>query len=297
MEEKLNSSTFIPTYRTSPNYFTRKRSFTFKSLSLFIIQSVQSSIQRELDRFFRDYDQKEVSEQFVTQSAFSQARLKIRPEAFVELNRDCIDHFYKESAYKPWNGHRLIGIDGSEVMLPKTKDTLEKFGQYTTNRMNGSIVLARISKAYDVLNNMNIDTKLVPKQIGEHLLAKGHVMNHFSKGDLGLFDRGYPFFDLFREILGVGANFCARSAIPNWKVAKHMVENKLTDVIAEITLGYELKKRYKEQGIEIAPILCRFICIELPTGGKEVLITSLLDSEKYPFEVFDELYHLRWGIE
>jgi hypothetical protein len=99
--------------------------FFFKSLSLFILQSVQSSLQRELDRFFKDYNQTEVSERFVTHSAFTQARAKIKSEAFEELSKDCADFFYEEIACKTWKGHRLAGVDGSSVMLPKTKKTVE----------------------------------------------------------------------------------------------------------------------------------------------------------------------------
>ncbi|KHD05666.1 hypothetical protein PN36_34075 [Candidatus Thiomargarita nelsonii] len=35
----------------------------------------------------------------------------------------------------------------------------------------------------------------------------------------------------------------------------------------------------------------------LSTGEVEVLVTSLLDSEKYTIQMLKELYHLRWGIE
>jgi hypothetical protein len=37
--------------------------------------------------------------------------------------------------------------------------------------------------------------------------------------------------------------------------------------------------------------------IRLSTGETEVLVTSLLDSEKYTTQMLKELYHLRWGIE
>ena len=55
----------------------------------------------------------------------------------------------------------MIAIDGSEVLLPKNQETINEFGEYTTNFMNGTVVLARLSKAYDVLNNISIDAKLV----------------------------------------------------------------------------------------------------------------------------------------
>lgn len=45
------------------------------------------------------------------------------------------------------------------------------------------------------------------------------------------------------------------------------------------------------------PIKVRLIRVELPNKEVEVLITSLLDSQKYPASMFKELYFLRWGIE
>jgi len=36
--------------------------------------------------------------------------------------------------------------------------------------------------------------------------------------------------------------------------------------------------------------------VDLP-GGVEVLITNLMDSDKYDAGLFKSLYHLRWGIE
>ena len=46
-----------------------------------------------------------------------------------------------------------------------------------------------------------------------------------------------------------------------------------------------------------ASLLVRFIRVQLSTGEYEVLATSLLDTELYPYEVFKELYYYRWGVE
>jgi len=296
LDKKLTNSDFILKYKNNPSDFTRQRSFTFKSLSLFIISSIQSSIQRELDRFFKSYNHKELSEKFASQSAFSQARLKIKPDAFAELDDDCIAHFYKNYQIKKWNGFRLIAIDGSEVLLPKTEETIGEFGEYTTNFMNKTVVLARVSKAYDALNKISIDAKLVNRKIGEHALAKQHL-EFCGKGDLVLYDRGYPSFDLFRNTLASGSHFCARVAVSNWNIAKRLVESGEKETIAEIKPGKDLQMKYKKQAINVEPIKCRFICIELPSGEKEVLITSLLGQEKYPYDIFKKLYHLRWSVE
>jgi hypothetical protein len=257
---------------------------------------MQSSIQRELDRFFKSYNDKEITEQFATQSAFSQARVKISPGAFVDLNNDCVDHFYSSYSIKKWKGHRLIAIDGSQAILPKTIHTINEFGEYTSNRMNKTIVLARISKAYDVLNKVSIDAKLVNLKIGEHALANQHL-EFCSKGDLILLDRGYPSFDLFKSILAKDCHFCARVAVSNWNVAKELVESGEKEIIAEIKPGKDLKRKYKDQNIVVEPIKCRFVCVTLSSGEKEVLITSLLDNEQYKHTVFKKLYQLRWDIE
>lgn len=242
------------------------------------------------------YNHKELSEQFVTQSAFSQARIKIKPSAFIELNRDCVKHFYSKYQVKKWLGFRLIAIDGSEVFLPKTKETIDNFGEYTTNFMKKTVVLARMSKAYDVLNKLSIDAKLVNRKIGEHTLAKQHLV-HCGRGDLVLLDRGYPSYDLFKNILASGNHFCARVAISTWGAAKRLIRSGENEIIAEIKPGRELQMKYKKEGIDVKPIKCRFICVELSYGEKEVLITSLLDAEKYPHSIFKGLYHLRWDIE
>jgi len=48
----------------------------------------------------------------------------------------------------------------------------KEFGEYTSNRMNKTVVLTRISKAYDdVINMVSIDAKLVNLKVGEHALA------------------------------------------------------------------------------------------------------------------------------
>lgn len=296
LDKKLTNPDFILRHKTNPADFTRKRNFSFKSLTLFIISSIQSSIQRELDRFFKTYNDQLLTAQYVSQSAFSQARLKIKPGAFVELRDDSVEHFYSSYEIKKWNGFRLIAIDGSEVILPKTDETIHEFGEYTTNFMKKTVVLARVSKAYDVLNKLSIDARLVNRKIGEHTLANQHL-EYCSKGDLVLYDRGYPSFDLFRNTLASGSHFCARVAVSNWNVAIKLVESGQKEIITEIKPGNELKRKYTKEGIAVEPIKCRFICVELPSGENEVLITSLLDNKKYPYSIFKNLYHLRWDIE
>ena len=175
---------------------------------------MQSSIQRELDRFFKAYNGNLLVEQFVSQSAFSQARLKIDPKAFEELRRDASLPFYSNYRVKKWFGFRLIAVDGSSAVLPKNPQTINEFGMQTTDADKKSVVLARISKAYDVLNKLTIDARLTTPRTGERTLASGHL-SYCGKGDIMLYDRVYPSFELFRDTLASEAHFCARVSVTN----------------------------------------------------------------------------------
>ena len=62
-----------------------------------------------------------------------------------------------------------------------------------------------------------------------------------------------------------------------------------------------MPKKYGEQaaalGIEKKEIQVRLVKVELDTGEVEILLTSLLDNQKYSNEDLKKLYGMRWGIE
>jgi hypothetical protein len=41
----------------------------------------------------------------------------------------------------------------------------------------------------------------------------------------------------------------------------------------------------------------RFVSLQLSSGELEVLVTSLVDEERYPTSEFQKVYHQRWGVE
>jgi hypothetical protein len=51
-----------------------------------------------------------------------------------------------------------------------------------------------------------------------------------------------------------------------------------------------------EKGLSTKPLRLRLVRVELD-NEVEVLITNLLDNERYPAREFKALYHLRWGVE
>ena len=82
-----------------------------------------------------------------------------------------------------------------------------------------------------------------------------------------------------------------------WLVVEQFVASGLTEQIVTLYPGHEARKECLARQLPIEPLTVRLIRVELNTGEVEVLVTSLLDSERYPVAVFKELYHQRWPVE
>ncbi len=49
--------------------------------------------------------------------------------------------------------------------------------------------------------------------------------------------------------------------------------------------------------LDASSLCLRLIRVELESGEIEVLITSLIDEQKFPYDIFMDLYHKRWPVE
>lgn len=296
MKKKLTSKEFIERHRVKPTDFTRERSLPFHKVFFLLMNFLTKSLQSELDNLFRVLQNKEIPVNEVTKGAFSLARKKLNSEAFVELDKTQIDYFYETAAYTTWNGFRLLGVDGSTVRLPSSHEIVAKYGIHDTSETGIPITYARLSQAYDLLNDLTVDAKLSTYNDNEHNLALQHAAI-FKAGDLVLYDRNYASFWMFSLLMQKNTHFCARLKVGSWKVAKELVNCDNKEIITKIYPSKASMKKCKELGLSTAPITLRFICIELDTGEKEVLITNLIDDHLYPHEVFSDLYQLRWQVE
>ncbi len=66
----------------------------------------------------------------VSHSAFSQRRMQLKHTAFIELNQNAVvDVMYGDEDYQTYKGMRVLGIDGSKIMLPSTPSVIGEFGE------------------------------------------------------------------------------------------------------------------------------------------------------------------------
>ena len=265
---------------------------------MFISRGVKSSLQRELDSFYKEATSSEFNIRAATKGAFTKARAKLKHEAFIELNDNVNQTFYNEAPYLVWNGMRLLSVDGTRLVLPNHKSVVEEFGVHNFGpNADSKRSLATASVLYDSLNLVILDAQLAPYSASERELLYKHL-EKVKPGDLLLLDRGYPSISLLFLLMAKGIGFCIRMKEDWWLSVKDFMENGEKERIVRFTLPRKDRKQldgYPEMLDK--EIRCRLVCVELGNGEKQVLCTSLVDTEKYLHEEFCELYHFRWSVE
>lgn len=258
----------------------------------------KSSIQRELDSFFKVVSNSDFKIREATKGAFTQARAKLNPWAFERLNEVASETFYEDAEYYVWHGMRTLAVDGTRLVLPNHPSIIEEFGQHQFGpKADSPRSLAMGSMLYDVLNQITIDSKLAPYSSSERDLLLQHL-DKVKAGDMLLLDRGYPCFWLLFLLKAKGIEFCVRLKEDWWLKVKEFTESDEKERIVSFALPK--KDRKKLAGFPHmldTTIECRLVKVELENGEKEILCTSLTDTEKYVYEDFEQLYHYRWNEE
>lgn len=295
IKEIIDSDDFCSRHKKSPEHFTRDRILTFPTIISFMINFRNGSNQDELDNYFKILNHLECAQRIVSKSALTKARAKLDYHAFVELNQHLTEFFYRNFLTETWNGFNLMAIDGSTLALPRTEEIGKHFGEWNSGKET-SCPVARISQMYDVLNKVTVDAVIKPKKEGERELAAWHFLQLLPT-DLILLDRGYPAYWLFNLILSLGSNFCARISCTHWVQVRDFYESGENERIIYLKPSHASLEKCREFGLDETPLCLRLVRVELENGEIEILITSLIDFEKYLHGIFGDLYNKRWPVE
>jgi hypothetical protein len=286
----LASSDFTVRHRVGEQAFTRDRKLPLAQLVRFLLNLRKGANQDELDRFFEVVCEQPLADS-VSKSALTQARAKLRPEAFSELSDVLVNEAMRTLPMRRWRGFRLLAVDGPTFLLPKEPAIVEAFGQ------TGEVTpQARFSRLYDVLNRLVVAADIEPLSVGERVLA-GEYLPGTKADDLMLYDRGYPAFWLFAAHAVEQRHVCARVPRTFCGEVTAFAAGSARSAVIELTPGDEARRQCQAFGLPTEALRLRLIRVRLKGGEEEFLITSLLDEEVFPTRLFKHLYHLRWGIE
>lgn len=266
--------------RMKETYFTRigNNKMTFKSIIVFILNFVKKSLQIELDNFFSGINGTNFS---VTKQAFSEARQKISPTAFIKMSDGIIKWFYRDTEYKRFKGYRLLSIDGTVLEINNTEKLREEFGFIENQSIK--VARARASGLYDIENDMIIASVISKYNSSERDQAEDLINKLEDLGfanDLIIFDRGYPSSTFISFIEKKKIKYLMRVSRHFFK---EVVNAKASDQVVEV--------KYRGKFIKM-----RVIKFQLDSEVTEILVTNIFD-ESLTVSDFKELYFKRWGIE
>lgn len=201
----------------NPRAFTRKRKTTPLKLMLQMFSQKGMSQFSELLTFY--FVQNKPLD--VSTVAFYKARMKFNPKALHLMMEDYLSMAYEKYDDKlvKLNGYIVTAIDGSDIILPSTEETIEIYG---VNKPNQAIstVMAKISLLYDCINKVALDTCIEPYKFSERECASQHL-NQLKKNlrqpTITTFDRGYFSMKLIDQMIENNQKFIIRMDKQNLK--------------------------------------------------------------------------------
>jgi hypothetical protein len=283
LRRKLCDADFIARHRVRPQDFTRHRQLTFPVVMLFILQKTVKSLQRHLHELLDELSDGQLFEP-LTAGSFTHARAKLKHTAFIELHQQLLPSVYTADAPVPirrWHGHRLVGVDSSLVRTPNSQELREHFSLVQTVNQAGltgtGFPEARMSVLYDLLNRVGLDGRLEPSRVGEVDLAIEQLAQAQS-GDVLINDRGFTGYVYLAWHDKLGLHYIARCSLASFAAAQELFRKNRggVSILVKLTPHAAQKAEVRRLGLPLE-LLVRFVSVRLPSGGLEVLVTSLLD--------------------
>ena len=239
----------------------------------------------------------------ISKPGYLKQRMKLNPDAFLELYKYHNRNFYSEPGFSTFHGYVVLAADGSDINIPTTEETLSIYG--TASRKNtkpqAQIGLACI---YDVMNHMILDSSCNRVKFDEMRVAEAqmeHIPETIGENQpfMILMDRGYPSTPAFIHMMDKNIKFVVRLRKSDYKKEQQALTED--DSIVEIQLDKSGIRHYEgttdgERMKELGKIYLRMVKIYLKNGTTEILATNLPVSEFQTSEIA-EIYHMRWGIE
>lgn len=285
----INES-FERRHKVNKNDFSRNSPLRFPILIKSIIHLFKESIEYNIANILPSLGVKSVSG-----SAFTQARYKINPSAFQELNQLVVDQYMK-SNIKLWKGHRLIGVDGSTINLPPSKDIVDYFGVYAQTKFGIKRSLARITFFHDLMNDFIVENEITTMNKGELTHLKDGLKKINNLNDIYIIDRGYGHYNTLLHLSTLDIQFCARVSVKT-KFGQKVIDDNRSDFLCYWNPSPKEKENAIKNNMKPCPLSIRVTKIKLKTGETEILISSLTNQINYPTKDIKWLYKKRWGVE
>ena len=229
----------------------------------------------------------------IAPSSFCAARKKLHEDIFKCVNQRILNTYAPETSKDAWRGHRLFGVDGSKLNLPRE---LIACG-YKTPSDNAHYPQGLLSCLYQLQSQLPYDWDLV-SHANERLCAEQHL-SALQKNDVVVYDRGYFSYLLLHRHCTSGVHAIFRLQEHSCTVIRDFFNSPQTDTLVTIHPSdasvLDIRKKHPE--LHIVGLKMRLLKYEI-AGRMCCLGTTLVEPHQhYPLQEFIDVYHSRWGVE
>lgn len=197
-----------------------------------------------------------------------------------------------------YRGWRLMALDGSVYNVPDSPANAAAFGRPSAGP-RGDGAFPQVRKLSLVEVGTHVEVAFVAKGIkgpdsGEQRLAPG-LFRHLRPDMLLVWDRGFFSYRLWKGVVTKGCQLLAR--VQSRLVLRPLQNLADGSYLAKI-YPCESERNRDRQGLVVRVIRYTLHDPQRVGHGEEhVLLTTLVDAQRYPAEELVLLYHERWEIE
>lgn len=240
----------------------------------------------------------------IHRSAVTKARNKLSWQLFENIFYEAVDivhHCYPSAAQHQWNNMFVFAIDGSKYLLPATKELRDRFDPHSglENSGKGHYPQCLVTTIYDVFRRIPIARSVAAINVSERdEFIK--LLPRIPVNQLLLLDRGYPSYELFKILQEQYAGYYIfrGNAVNTFPAVLQFIESNKEEDIIEIAPSYSYSHKVTvSERKQLQPIQLRVIRLVNAAGEVSVLLTNLLDTERYPKDDIRALYLRRWEVE
>lgn len=251
-------------------------------MAALMISGMCASVQAELDALFGTLDGRGGRRRAVSAQAFSKARRGLSAELFELARAHLIALAQPHIDSMRWHGLRLVAADGSRLRVGTRRGHELRADHYAF-----ALFLPG--------PELTLHAALHPADGAERQMLFEALDVLQPRTDLLLLDRGYIGNTMVAALAQREIPFCMRVDARNWKCVSAFVRSGKAEHV--VTLEAPVEQDARDYELARTPTAVRLIRDVTPSGRVRVLMTSLIDSERYPAAAFGGLYHQRWRIE
>ena len=285
------------------NIFVRNRKMPLEDLIFSMINRKGLTLKMEL----RGYMDISHPGRKISKPGYLKQRMKLNPAAFIDLYQFHNRNFYSdpETELYTCNGYLVLAVDGSDINIPTTPETLEVYGD-ASKRGGKPCAQIGLGCLYDTLNRMILDASCNKVKFNEMAVAESQIYKvRETIGDkipfMVTMDRGYPSTPAFLRMIDRGIHFVARLRSVDYKAEQKALVSDDEDVVIQLTQSRKNIHRGTENEkivMDRESFSLRMVRIWLDEARTEYeILATNLPREEFPQESFKEIYHLRWKIE